>query len=228
MSVRCVFFDLDYTLFDLCQYSTGALCDVSEYLGTTTGRSVSEVRQVFLQELERGHQHVLNRGLLALGFTEHEKLIAALVDIYRSHQPSLALYPDVISTLHSLREMGCKLGVVTNGTLSTQQKKVTALGLTPWLDVIVYADALGRAHWKPSSLPYRVALEALNGNPTETMYVGDDPHTDFKGALMIGMTTVRILRGEFQQIAEEPLFPPDHIIMSLEELITLISRDSAS
>jgi putative hydrolase of the HAD superfamily len=227
LSVGCVIFDLDYTLFDLRQYSHGALCDISEYLGTATGRPVSEVRQVFLQELERGHQHVLNRGLLALGLAEHEKLLSALVDIYRSHQPRLSLYPDVISTLRSLREMDCKLGVVTNGTLSTQQKKVTALGLTAWLDVIIYADALGRAHWKPSPLPYRVALEALDGNPTETLYVGDDPHTDFKGALLIGMTTARILRGEFQQIAEEPMFPPNHTIMSLEELISLISRDSA-
>jgi putative hydrolase of the HAD superfamily len=227
LSVRCVFFDLDYTLFDLRQYSHGALCDISEYLGTATGRPVSEVRQVFLQELERGHQHVLNRGLLELGLTGHEKLIPALIDIYRSHQPSLSLYPDAISTLQSLREMGCKLGVVTNGTLSTQQKKVMALGLTAWLDVIVYADALGRAHWKPSPLPYRLALEALDGNPTKTLYVGDDPHTDFKGARMVGMTTVRILRGEFQQVAEEPMFPPDHTIMSLEELIFLISRDSA-
>jgi putative hydrolase of the HAD superfamily len=214
-------------LFDLRQYSHGALCDISAYLGTVTGRPESEVRQVFVQELEQGHQHVLNRGLLALGLTEHEKLISALVDIYRSHQPSLSLYPDVLPTLQFLREMGCKLGVVTNGTLSTQQKKVTALGLTAWLDVIVYADALGRAHWKPSPLPYRLALEALDSNPTETLYVGDDPHTDFKGALMIGMTTVRILRGEFQQIAEEPMFPPDHIIMSLEELIFLISRNAA-
>jgi hypothetical protein len=41
------------------------------------------------------------------------------------------------------------------------------------------------------------------------------------------MTTVRILRGEFQQIAQEPLFPPDHIITSLDELIALMSRDSA-
>jgi len=226
--VRCVIFDLDYTLFDLRQYSHGAFCDISEYLGTATGRPVSEVRQIFLQELGRGHQHVLNRGLRALGLTEHEKLMAALIELYRSHQPSLSLYPDVISTLQSLRGMGCKLGVVTNGTLSTQQKKVTALGLTAWLDVIVYADALGRAHWKPSPLPYRLALEALDGNPSEALYVGDDPHTDFKGALMIGMTTVRILRGEFQQVAEEPLFPPDHIIMSLEELISLIGRDAAS
>ena len=123
MSVRCVFFDLDYTLFDLRQYSHGALCDVSEYLSTATGRPVSEVRQIFLQELERGHQHVLNRGLLALGLTEHEKLISALVEIYRSHQPSLVLYPDVISTFQSLREMGCKLGVVTNGTLSTMAER---------------------------------------------------------------------------------------------------------
>lgn len=228
MSVCCVLFDLDYTLFDLRQYSHGALCDISEYLGTATGRPVLEVKQVFLQELEQGHQHVLNRGLRALGLIEHEKLLSALVDIYRSHQPSLSLYPDVTFTLQSLREMGCKLGMITNGTLSTQRKKVMALGLTEWLDAIIYADVLGRAHWKPSPLPYRLALEALDGNPTETLYVGDDPHTDFKGALMIGMTTVRIFRGEFQQVAEEPMFPPDHSIMSLEELIALVSRDSAS
>jgi putative hydrolase of the HAD superfamily len=226
LKIHGVFFDLDYTLFDLRQYSHGALDDISEYLGTAMGRPVSEVRQVFLQELARGHQYVLNRGLHALGLTEHETLLATLVEIYRSHQPSLSLYPDVITTLQALREMGCKLGVVTNGTLSTQQKKVTALGLTAWLDVVVYADALGRAHWKPSALPYRVALEALESHPPETLYVGDDPRTDFQGALMTGMITVRILRGEFQHVAAEPLFPPDHIITSLAELLSLISRDA--
>lgn len=218
----CVLFDLDYTLFDLRQYSYGAFADFSVQLSERVGLLKSEIMKAFVNALEHGHRKVINRALQALGIEEYESLVAELVDLYRLHQPKLSLYPDVTPALQALHKMGYKLGLITNGTLFTQCKKVHVLGLRKMLDTIIYADALGRAHWKPSPLPYLIALDALGSHPSHAVYVGDDPQTDIKGALMVGMRAVRILRGELQHIAEDPAFPPDVTVTSLEELVSLI------
>ena len=42
----------------------------------------------------------------------------------------------------------------------------------------------------------------------EAVYVGDHPVKDIAGARRAGLKTVRLLRGEFRYMPDDPVFPP--------------------
>lgn len=53
----------------------------------------------------------------------------------------LALSPDVIATLKKLRR-SCTLGLITNGTSSSQWEKINSLKLRPYFDCILVSGDL--------------------------------------------------------------------------------------
>jgi putative hydrolase of the HAD superfamily len=96
-----------------------------------------------------------------------------------------------------------QLGLLTDGYISVQQRKVTALGLASYFDVIIYSDAFGRTHWKPSVIPYQAALHNLNIEARRAVYIGDNPQKDFVGAKRVGISTVwaRYIPGDYFRLA---------------------------
>jgi Haloacid dehalogenase-like hydrolase len=83
-----------------------------------------------------------------------------------------------------------------------QRKKFEALALAHHFDAVVFSDELGREFWKPSPRPFEVASEALGVDPSECVYVSDNPLKDFIGARRAGLATVRLRRpdGVYAQI----------------------------
>jgi putative hydrolase of the HAD superfamily len=123
-----------------------------------------------------------------------EDLVRALVCVYRAHRPSIRLYPDVAPLFSTLRGSGILLALVTDGMGSVQRGKIAALGLVSLLDAIVCTDEIGREHWKPSPVPFRIACELLGVEAREAAYVGDDPSKDFAAPNALGMLTVQVVR----------------------------------
>jgi putative hydrolase of the HAD superfamily len=85
----------------------------------------------------------------------------------------------------------CKLGLLTDGYIDVQRRKVNALGIRHYFDTIIYSDEWGRDAWKPSLRPFRAVLERLSVPPENAVYVADNPLKDFLGANQIGMATIR-------------------------------------
>jgi putative hydrolase of the HAD superfamily len=77
---------------------------------------------------------------------------------------------------------------------SVQRRKITALGLNELFDALICTDELGQEFWKPSPIPFKVALALLGMCPSESVYVGNDPAKDFGGPNEIGMVTIRVDR----------------------------------
>lgn len=85
------------------------------------------------------------------------------------------------------------LGVVSNLVSSTPVRLSLEMhGLARFLSVIVVSADVG--YVKPSPVPFRQALDALGLRPEETLFVGDDPHTDMRGAKALGMRTILLRR----------------------------------
>jgi len=116
--------------------------------------------------------------------------VETLVMIYRTHEPSLFPFGDVLPALIQLREAGVRTGLVTDGNATVQFNKIHALNLRPHLDALTCTDVLGREHWKPSRVPFDVVLDLLDVNPREAAYVGDDPRKDFIAPNAMGMLSV--------------------------------------
>jgi len=94
--------------------------------------------------------------------------------------------PDTVATLEALRRAGKKLGVITNGPIDWQSRKLRTLGLEPYFDDVIISDAVGVA--KPDAKIFRLALDRLGVAPAEAMYVGDHPQIDIAGARGAGLS----------------------------------------
>ena len=70
-------------------------------------------------------------------------------------------------------------GIITDGYLVAQKRKVAALGLEQLVDYVVYSDEFGRDHWKPSSVPYLIMMKMTGCTGPDCSYVSDNPLKDF-------------------------------------------------
>ncbi|MDR1498653.1 MAG: HAD family hydrolase [Puniceicoccales bacterium] len=191
MAFRAVVFDLDDTLFPERDYVVSGFKAVGEWLEKEHG-----VRDFFSCAMQ-----LFNDGIRGRIFNEilarYERpfpadIVEKMVSVYRAHNPTISLASEVIFLLHLLRENNVKTGIITDGFLETQRKKVTALQVEPLVDKVIYSDAYGRAAWKPSVRAFREMETALSVKSAECLYIGDNPAKDFIGARNAGWRSLRL------------------------------------
>jgi putative hydrolase of the HAD superfamily len=92
--------------------------------------------------------------------------------------------------------------------------------------MIVCTDELGKEYWKPSVVPFKVALEWLGISPAEAVYIGDDARTDFVGPNSLGMLTIQIKRRELQSLepetSPEPSFNAKFVVEGLQDILPMV------
>jgi putative hydrolase of the HAD superfamily len=218
---RAIVFDLDDTLYPERDYvvsGMGAAASWAEkQLGIPAEQGFAQLMSLFEQGV-RGNS--FNLWLEAHGLCD-EGLVAATVNVYRSHQPTLRLFPEVQTLLASLRRR-YRLGLVSDGYADVQRRKLAALDVAQHFDAIVLSDELGRHAWKPSPEPLLTVLERLGRIEAEnSVYVADNPKKDFLAARRAGLASIRVRRpgGEYSRM--EPIAPehePDLTVTSLENL----------
>jgi putative hydrolase of the HAD superfamily len=188
---RAMVFDLDDTLFPERDYVLSGFKAAGEWLKKEHGLRdfFPRAKQLFDQG-SRGR--IFDEVLAQYAQPLPPDIIGRLVAVYRAHTPEISLAPEVSQLLGALRESGVKTGVLTDGFLETQKKKVEALGLAPLVDEVVYSDAFGRAAWKPAPRPFREMETALGVKSADCLYIGDNPTKDFLGARNAGWRSLRL------------------------------------
>jgi putative hydrolase of the HAD superfamily len=97
------------------------------------------------------------------------------------------VFPDVVPALQSLHNRGLKLGLVSNHAWRLPEL-VNALGLGEYFDPVVTSARAG--YRKPRPEIFRLALDAASADPRSTLYVGDDPVCDVRGAAEAGLRSL--------------------------------------
>ena len=221
---QAVVFDLDDTLYPEHDFVLGGFRAVAHWLAPRLGLPTQMVYDRLCSLYEAGVRgKTFDLCLRTLGVSGTD-LIPDLVQVYRDHTPRLEPFPESIPVLVNLRAK-YRLGLVSDGYLAVQQRKLEALGLVPYFDAIVFSDQWGRDAWKPNIKPFKAVLERLDVSPDAAIYVADNPLKDFLGARRIGMGTVQIRRSGGEYAAEQPptlAHTPDVIINSLEALLALL------
>jgi putative hydrolase of the HAD superfamily len=144
-------------------------------------------------------------------------LAETLLRDYRAGFPSACvLFPDAVQTLSSLRASGLKLGLITNGSVRMQSRKLECLELSSMFDTILISDAEGIS--KPDPQIFHRALERLNVHPAHAAFVGDHPEVDVAGARAAGMKAIWRRDPSVLRIVEA-----DGVIEELGDLLTLLS-----
>lgn len=218
---RAILFDLDDTLYLEHDYVRSGFAAVARRVSSLPGApGEDELSAAFEGEWRRnGRGHVFDAVIDRLGVSVP---VAELVEIYRSHEPALSLYPDAERALARLEASETRFGILTDGMAKVQRRKLKALGLDRRVPCIVISDDYGLDASKPSPIPYQIALEQLGVPAAGTVYVGDNPHKDFVGARALGMATVRVRRpgGDHAHTVLDPAHEADRDISLLDELWT--------
>lgn len=198
--IDTVVFDLDNTLYEHAEFVRGAYQLVAEDAARSAPISTDAF---FAATWPQWQLHgstrtdIFANALRELGCYSPE-LEGRLVQAYRSHRPaSLNFYEGATSVLDQLHDADLKLGVLTDGQTEVQRAKLAALRPNDWFRAFLCTGELGREYYKPHEAGFRRIVEMLGATFNDTVYVGDNPRTDFVTPKKLGMTTVRVLTGEY-------------------------------
>jgi putative hydrolase of the HAD superfamily len=219
--VKAVLFDLDNTLYDTQQYFIGAFESISKYVSSEYDLPEQKIYKTLgklWQKKTSMYPYLFNDLLKLLQIKQdNPEVIDALVRLFNGYAGNIELYPDVLPTLQELRGRLYKLGIITDGTVERQKRKIELLKLEPLFDVIIYTKEIES---KASPTPFLAALARLNVKAPDAYYIADNPLIDFKGAKKVGIKTIRILRGEYTKIPRNEYI--DFEVEKLEELLEII------
>jgi len=132
--------------------------------------------------------HILEK----LGIRKNVQSLARKVSEEWWDHSDVRLYPDAEETLRQLKNMGLKVGLVTNGFQSDIDQILPRVGLANFFDVTVGVDAVGKT--KPNREIFLYAPKKLGVSPQETLFVGDQIETDYEGARKAGLKALLIDR----------------------------------
>jgi putative hydrolase of the HAD superfamily len=144
-----------------------------------------------------------------------EALAADFQDRFRD---SAVMFPNTAEMLAVLRASGFPLGIVTNGSTDAQSGKIVACKLGGFVDTILISEQEGVR--KPDPEIYIRAAQRLAVEPSECLFVGDNPRLDVSGSQAVGMTGVW-LRGHLPW-PDDLTRPPDYTIEKIEEVSRIV------
>ncbi|MEE3489126.1 MAG: HAD family hydrolase [Bulleidia sp.] len=191
MTIKAVLFDFDDTLGDreVYAYRTYAQALDEHYPGLDplTRESALQQCMVLDQQGDVSKEFVRNGLLKTQGLDLGEDLQAWW---YQNQGRHAVLFDDTLDTLKTLKEKGYLLGIVTNGSVVSQNMKIDTTGIREYFDAIVVSGEVN-VH-KPDPEIFRIAAERLHVKCGECIFVGDLYYRDVIGAARAGMKPVWI------------------------------------
>jgi putative hydrolase of the HAD superfamily len=217
----CAIFDLDDTLYLERDYVRSGFHAAGMWARRELG--VPDFSERALREFECGRRaDIFDRVLDSYGLLDCNA-VARLVQVYRSHTPSITLLPDAIQCLNALRSR-CHLALITDGRVVQQQNKLRALELDTGLDLVVLTDKWGREFWKPNLRAFNYVQQQFAVSPDSCVYIADNPAKDFVGPRRLGWRTIRIRRenGLHRQHSAQESYAADREVADLCEVPAML------
>ena len=193
--IKGVVFDLDHTLFDRYGTLRAVLPEMYKRMRDSIPENLSQ--EDFIEGLIAGEKQHIYHGwdytadrLVEMGiFNEGTKGADVWRCLFTYCWPLAAVkYPFTEPTLIRLKEMGLKLGIITNGEHDLQWNKLRLLNFDYLFDEIVISGDVGVQ--KPETKPFEVMSKKLGIEPQNLLYVGDNPLNDVEGSRKAGYTPV--------------------------------------
>ena len=223
--IKAILFDLDNTLHDFiktkqicCEAAIRAMQENGLKISKTKAlKLIFKIYKKFGIEYTKVFQVFLLQTLKKIDW----RMLAAAIVAYRKAQNGiLPLYPKVITTLLKLKEMGIKLGIVTNAPRIKAWIRLTELQLQDFFDFVICKEDSGEE--KPSQLPFKLAIKKLNLEPREILMIGDNPEQDIKGAKKLGIKTCFAKYG--YAFKKKPKIKADYTAQSFEEILKIVKK----
>ena len=131
-------------------------------------------------------------------------------------------FPDALEILPLLVSHGINIGMITNSSMPmwVRDRELESLGLLRFFGDcrLTAADA---GYIKPHPAVFEAALQCVNAQPGEVIFVGDNPEADVAGPQAVGMRAVLRIAGQTPPLISG-LIIPDGAINSLYELLPIL------
>lgn len=220
-------FDLDDTLYLERHYVRSGFQQVGEFVRQEF--AVDHFTELAWQLFLRGERdRIFDRALKSLRLPSNAALVRELVALYRSHEPTISLADDVLECIRQL-SCTCRLALITDGPVASQERKIRALGLQEWIPLIVLTWEWGQKYSKPHPRAFVTVQQRMGISPDRCMYIGDNPAKDFLSPRQLGWKTVRLRRaGGLHSHIESGRRLTDYEFVDLYPLISLFGSQYQS
>ena len=218
-----ILFDLDGTLIDSAPDLADAVNATMERLGRKT-YDESTVRGW----VGNGATVLVKRALSGSREIDEELLddvvqetLAIFMEAYRERLcERTVLYPGVSGTLEALRDLGCRMAVVTNKPSPFVEPILEKLGISSLFDLILGGEDLPRK--KPDPLPLLTACGRMGTSVESAVMVGDSSN-DILAAKRAGMQSIGVTYG-YNYGEEITVCEPDAVVDRFDALPHLLGR----
>lgn len=191
--IDLVIFDMDDTLYAERDFVFSGYRAVAEKVYADHGIEIESLLKQAFEEGCRGD--LFSKVFNQLGNPQEESYIKELVQIYRSHKPTIRPYLDC-QYIQKLQDAGKKLALISDGWLEVQRNKFEALDLNDLFDEILFTDELGREFWKPNPKSFELICDRFQIDLGRAVYVADNAKKDFVAPNELGMKTVQVKRAQ--------------------------------
>jgi putative hydrolase of the HAD superfamily len=224
--IQALVFDLDDTLYQERDFVASGYQAVARHLAGRCGCSFESAFSIMMTTLDTlGRDKVFPALLERL--PDVSIPLAELVAVYRQHSPMICLFPGYLELLRDLARQ-YRLGVITDGLPDVQERKVRALGLESVVGKVIYTWEYGLERQKPHPFAFSLMLEALHADPESTLFVGDNPDKDCRGAHGVGMKCAEVWRfsSKANPLGLRAKDRPEFVINTLLELPQILEQMS--
>lgn len=222
--IQAIVFDLDDTLYPQISYKRSGFKIVASWLASKFNLEQAAVLaelEDILTEYGPSYPYMFDQLVERLGI--NEGVVSELVRRFIVHEPQIGCYEGVIPMLSRLRS-NFRLGILTDGRYTVQQKKISALELEKKVHEILYSNAMGME--KPALELFQWFEKRFKMDGDNILYVGDNPKKDFHGANLRKWTTVMVGTGEGLSELCDPSYKAQHELISITDLEKLLAENS--
>ena len=136
------------------------------------------------------YEEVVAGALAAVGTSPGPELLRTAIEAqHRGWLGARRLHPKAHWLLQEVRARGLRIGIVSNtfDPPDLLHADLVSDGVAERVDAIVFSSELGLR--KPAPEIYRAALDALDVEPANALFVGDRVREDVQGPAALGMRT---------------------------------------
>lgn len=231
---KVVLFDLDNTLYEYEPVHKKALNETYKILRKEIKISLKEFLKLYKISQAEIHRELAgtasshNRILYFQRLIEktHNTIESDIVlKLYRTYWDNflknMKLGKGVIQTLKKLKQNRIKTAIVSDLTTHIQLRKMSKLGITPFIDILVTSEEAGSE--KPNNVMFLLALNKLNVLPSEAIMVGDNPINDIEGGNSVGLDTVLLTNKKSIEFKfDKDYEKPNYSIKEISEILNIL------
>ncbi len=233
--VEAILFDFGGTLFEYFPTNGEIWAQVANQFGKEIDPNDSNLLQGFVAQIAAYDRLMLTTSfklasnipeaewrklnglvLSAIGINDPQAITAAQ-EAFAAREGDYTIFPDTIQTLSELKQLGKRIGLISNSTpkgAAGRRPLLQQHGILNCFETIILSSEVGVA--KPDRKIFEIAFRAMNlKDPHRVWHVGDDFIADVIGAKNAGITPVLIDPAGLRKVEE-------FCIHSLSEIVPLV------